>query len=47
MEGIQLKEVRQIRRSSGSNHVAANCTNLVFCSASYRQPLQIHKKGGG
>ena len=37
---VQLKEVGQIRRSSGSEHVEANCSNLIFYS------VQIHTKGG-
>ena len=40
---VQLKEVGQIRRSSDSDHVVANCSNLVFYSAFYRQTVQIHK----
>ena len=32
----------QIRRSSAGDHVVANCSNLVFYSALYRQPVQIH-----
>ena len=44
---MQFKEVGQIRRSSASDHVVTNCNNLVFCSAFYRQPVQIHKKGRG
>ena len=37
----------RIRRSSASDHVVANCSNLVFHSAFYKQPVQIHEKGGG
>ena len=37
------EEVGQIRRSSASDHVVANCSNLVFYSAFYRQTVQIHK----
>ena len=33
-------------RSSASDHVVANCSNLVFYSAFYRQPVQIHMKRG-
>ena len=44
--GVQFKEVKQIRRSSASDHVVANHSNLVFYSALYRQPVQNHKKGG-
>ena len=43
--GVQFKEVKQIRRSSASDHIVANSSNLVFYSAFYRQPVQIHKKG--
>ena len=31
-------------RSSASDHVVANCSNLVFYSVFYRQSVQIHKK---
>ena len=31
--GVQLKEVEQIRESSTSDYVVANCSNLVFSSA--------------
>ena len=44
--GVQFKEVKQIRRSSASDHIVANSSNLVFYSAFYRQPVQIHRKGG-
>ena len=39
------EEVGQIRRSRARDHVVATCSNLVFYSAFYRQPVQIHKKG--
>ena len=42
---MQFKEVEQIR-SSASDHVVASCSNFVFYSAFYRQPVQIHKNGG-
>ena len=45
MMGLQFKEIRSIRRSSASYHIEANCSNLVFFSAFYRQSVQIYKKG--
>ena len=45
--GVQLKEVRKVRRSSASDHAVADCSNLVFYSAFYWQPVQTHKKGKG
>ena len=33
-------------RSSGSENVVANVSNLVFYSAFYRRSVQIHKLGG-
>ena len=35
-----------MRRSSASDYAVANCSNLVYYSAFYRQPVQIHKKRG-
>ena len=43
---IQFKEVRKVRKIGANDHVVADCRNLVFYSAFYWQPVQIHKKGG-
>ena len=37
--GVQFKEIRKVKRSSANDHV-------VFYSALYWQPLQIHKNKG-
>ena len=42
---IQFK-VTKVRKISANDHTAADCHNLVFYSAFYWQPVQIHKKGG-
>ena len=41
---IQFK-VTKVRKISANDHTAADCHNLVFYSAFYWQPVQIHKKG--
>ena len=38
-------EVREVRRSSASDNTVADCSNLVFYSAFYWQPVQIPKNG--
>ena len=35
------------KEEQSNDYVAKNCNNLVFYSVFYRQPVQIHKKGGG
>ena len=41
-----MQEVRQVRRSSATDHAVADCSSLVLYSAFYWQPVLIHKKGG-
>ena len=43
---FNFKEERKVRRSSASDHAVADCSNLVFYSAFYWQPVQIHKEPG-
>ena len=44
-DGVYSSQVRKVRRSSASDHDVSGCSNLVFYSAFYWQPWQIHKKG--
>ena len=38
---------QKVRRSSAIDHPGGDCPNLVFYSAFYWQPVQIHKRQGG
>ena len=40
-------KVRTVRRSSASDRTVLVCSSLVFCSAFYWKPVQIHKGGEG
>ena len=44
-DGVYSSQSRKVRRSSASDHAVAGCSNLVFYSVFYWQPVQIHKKG--
>ena len=43
---VQFNEIRKVKRSSASDHAVADCSNLVYYSTFFWQPVQIHKRIG-